>query len=275
MIVSTFFDHLLSASQETKLSVKAIAQQCVTAGITGLDILDCHLTSEKRYLLEECRSCGMTVSSFVSFSDFAHDPSASRAEQILKQAISIGAPIILAVPGYLNEGENRQAAMEKTLSALDMLCSRAKRYGITVGVEDFDDRRVPVTDTAELKWYLDRIPTLSCILDTGNFLYCGEDTLTAYESLKSRITRQIHCKDRTFRFCPGADPLQTTDGKTVYGTAVGEGEVPIGSVLTDAFLNGFDGTVTIEIFGISDQLGGLLRSAEYITERKRHTIHAE
>lgn len=264
MMLSIFYDHLITASEQTGLSLDEIAKQCTNAGITGLEIANTALNEQSRENLNVLKSCGMTVNSLPAYCDFLHDPSTDFADEVLKEALEIGAKIILVIPGFLEENEDREATMLRSVFAVSYLCDIAEKHGIKVGIEEYDNSRVPLLNTRELLWYIDRIPKLSCVFDTGNFFYTGEDTMEAYHALKPHITAQIHLKDRSLEPCECDAEQYRQDGTRMYPAAVGSGCIPIRPILKDLVKSGFDGSVSIELYGSADCLGDMKRSADYI-----------
>lgn len=264
MLLSTFFDHVLVGASQRGISPSQAARLCLDAGVTGLEVLSSRYHEASLDLLNILRKEGMHVTSYPAFTDLIHDPSDAVVEETVRRAASIEAQGILLIPGFLAPGEDRVQAMERSLPAVMKMCRLANEEGMYVGMEDFDNESSPVSDSDGLMWYLDRIPALACVFDTGNFHYIGEDTLSAYQKLRSRIGPQVHLKDRSLTPRPCDHPGHSLDGRDMYPCAVGEGDMPIGEILSDLSASGFDGSLTIELFAHPDCLSGILESVRFI-----------
>ena len=258
MVITTFMNHLTTAARQRSLPLAAVAAKCLDAGITGLDLLTANL--QDLDTLDRLLGTGMHVNSFAAFTDFLHDGSDAAVEQVLENVLRVGAKTLLVIPGILRETDT-DASVERSIDAVRRLCNLAAPLGLCVGMEPFDNAASPIATCRGLQRYLDAVEQLSCIFDTGNFFFSGEDVLAAYRIFKPRITRQLHCKDRSLtpRVCE--DIHKTADGRLMYAVPVGGGILPVAQIAADLADSGFDGSITIEHFGSSDQMGDLLASA--------------
>ena len=108
-------------------------------------------------------------------------------------------------------------------------------------------------------WFMKNVPGLHFALDTGNFAYSSEDVLKAYEVLLPYISH-IHCKDRAVNAAvPETDPR-----KYIAACAVGDGYIPIRTIVDKEKARGYDDYFVIEHYGMQDQYEGIRRSAEYM-----------
>ena len=262
MIISTFFDNILSAASQSGLTPKEISERCIGFGITGIDIEEEELGNPNLHFLLDS---GMRITSLIVRRDLLHSPSENVAEEVVRLAVEYKSPRILLIPGYFTPDDTFSAA-ESALSPLRRICILAEKENITVGVEDYDHVAAPTSTISGLSFFLDRIPSLSCFFDTGNFLFMAEDVPEAYRMLKHRITSQIHCKDRALTGRNGEIPTHSKSGLELYPCAVGDGVIPIRDIVCDLVKNGFDGVLTAELFGSSDTLGDLEKSAGFIKE---------
>ena len=262
MIISTFFGNILSAALQNGLTPTEIAFRCIQSGVTGIDIEEEELDNPNlHYLLD----AGMQITSLIVRRDLLHSSSENVAEEVVRLAVKYKSPRILMIPGYFKADDTFSAA-ENALSPLRRICALAKKENITVGVEDYDHVAAPTSTISGLNYFLDRIPALSCCFDTGNFIFMAEDVPEAYRMLKHRITAQIHCKDRALTGRDGEMPAHSKAGLDLYPCAVGSGVIPIRDIVCDLVKNGFDGVLTAELFGSSDTLGDLEKSAGFIKD---------
>ena len=266
MIISTFFDNIVAASEQSGLSLGEVAKRCLGYGVTGVDVEDCEVADARLGIL---LGAGMQVTSMPTRRDLLHSPTKETVEEVVALAVRNKVPRILMIPGYIGHDEDKTEAMRTAVEPLRYLCTLAAKEGIVVGVEDYDHEDAPTHTIGGLKWFLDEVPELSCIFDTGNFLYAGEDVREAYRLMKHRITSQLHCKDRALTGRVGEAAKRSMAGVDMYSSAVGCGIIPIGEMIKDLVKSGFDGAFTAELFGSPDVLGDLKLSAEYINEIAR------
>lgn len=266
MLLSTFFSHVVTGAQQRGISLTEAARMCLDTGVSGLEFMSSQYDEESLDQLRILKEAGMCVNGYPAFTDLIHDPSDQAVEEVIRRAASIGARGILLIPGFFTPDDDRTAAMERSLPAVQKAVRRAMDEGIFVGMEDYDSEDSPVAVSEGLLWYLERVPALECIFDAGNFHYSGEDTFSAYQKLRARINRQVHLKDRALTPRPCEKPFRALDGSAMYPCAVGRGDMPIGQILSDLSERRFDGSLTIELFGHPDCIAGIQKSAEYIRE---------
>ncbi len=264
MIISAYYAHLLSASEQTGRSVFDVAKECFKQGITGVDVIYSDINDESIENIRKMKEYGFTVCSMPVQTDFVHVPSEKAADEFIEWAKKLGATVIMSIPGVAEEGEDKEALRQKSLPAIKYMASKAAEYGIKVGVEDYDDYRSAVAGIEGIEWYLKALPELHCIFDTGNFIYMGDDTLEAYNKFKDKILYQIHCNDKILTNPQNAFPRKRATGVEDYPAAVGTGIIPIEEILKDLISNGFDGIITIENFGSKAALQDLITSAQNI-----------
>lgn len=265
MKISAFLGHFVQASKVSELSLEEVAKICVSHGLTGIEVtMDQATGGGVDDVLKILFDNGMSVCGFPAFSDFIHNPSKAYAEDVIKVASKLGAKSIMAVPGFFTENDNKEKAREISLEPIEYLCKLGIKENILVGVESFDDFNSPVLGEKAVSWYLDKIPELHCIFDTGNYVYIGDDTLTAYKNQKSIITHHLHCHDVALKPQSNEAGRLRWDKSRDFPSAVGNGVLPIGEIISDLSSSGFDGIYTIENFGSQNPLDDLIYSTEFI-----------
>lgn len=266
MIISTFFETICTISEENALSIEETAARCLELGVTGIDVEDSQVEDPR---LQVLLGNGMRIASMPTRRDFLHDPTMEMVEEVIRLAVKHKVPRILLIPGYIAHDEDK-SVVQNAIEPLKYLCELAARENIVVGLEDYDHEDVPTCTIEGLHSLLEQVPALSCIFDSGNFIFGDDSPLDAYRLLKPRITAQMHCKDRSL--VGGMGKLSRCDGKgrELYPCAVGEGIMPIREILQDLVKSGFDGVLTAELFGSKDCLRDLQTSAAFIKECISH-----
>ena len=258
MLLSTFYNHILSASKERNSSISDIAKELMQSDIYGIEFLLKTYTDEHLPNIKLLREMGMFVNSIPAHTDIIHGGTKEYMDELIRKALAVDTKKIMLIPGFLAEGEDRDEMIDRSVPVVSYLCDKAEENGIVIGLEDYGDPTSPLYTSEGMLRYLKQIPKLTCTFDTGNFDYNGEDTYKAYKKLKKYINGHIHCKDHT------REELDENSQLPFRELAIGDGYLPIRKILKKLFKSGFDGSVTIEVFGSRDTLDDIKKSAEFI-----------
>lgn len=281
--ITVFYDHILNAARQQGVTTAEIIKQLLPCGISGVEMDYYMLKESGDGLAEELSRLGLPINCCYCFFDWANNPTDDSYMDVLLDLDRLGIKNLLVVPGFVNRNilsiddpdgilSDESAdileialkrAREAMLPNMIHLLDYAKELGIHVAMEDFDDNIAPFSTMSQLKWFFDRLPSLGCAFDTGNFLYSEEDVLTAYELLRKRIT-YVHCKDRSFTPVPGEDSKLTVKGRPMYSASVGKGVIPMMTILELLEHDEYEGTIAIEHFGSLDQLRDMKASAAFL-----------
>lgn len=148
-----------------------------------------------------------------------------------------------------------QAEYETTLARIVPICQEladhAAGLGITTTVENHGFFINNSERLRRLVYAVDR-PNFRMLLDVGNFLCLDEDPLAAVpRSLP--MAAVVHLKDFLVRdHRPGDGWLTTAAGRSILGTIVGHGDLPVRALVGLIAASGFDGPVSIEFEGLED-----------------------
>lgn len=263
MRLTVFYDHIMQAMRQTEKPFEEIAHALVKAGISGVEMDYGELVKRPRRLCTQLKNAGLPVSCVYAFFDWGIPENGLDYRRVIRRLARCRVTHLLAVPGFVRDGQDREECRARMAGTLAECCRYAERYGISVGMEDFDDERATFARTEELLWYLERVPELSCTFDTGNFLYSGEDALAAWEKLKSRVG-YVHCKDRSFVVKENEEPKLTTDRRAMYSAPVGSGVIPMQELVKHLRDSGYDGVFAIEHFGSQSMYEDMLASAAWL-----------
>ena len=266
MKLSVFFDHILQAQEQTGKSVEELLAGVRAAGIGAVEINLSYLC-EHPEVWDALKAATLGVSCIYEFYDMGHYDETEKAKKHVNTAVSVGAKRILVVPGFLS-GEaslQMQKAMPVKENIVDFFESNdeikrmaeglsfAAKYGaekgVIVTVEDFDGLDSPLAGMYGIQWFLQQVPGLRYTLDTGNFLFYGENVLDAFELLKERIAH-VHCKDR--------------QPETNASVQTGTGYIPFAEVLEKLKKQDYDGFLAIEHFDVAGQEECIRGSAEFL-----------
>jgi inosose dehydratase len=251
--ISTFAVHVYEVMKAKGITMQQAVDQFKAVGVTGFDG---EYTDPK---LEELAAAGLKPAMIYGVMSF-RDPAKDEIEQnkYLDRAKKLGAKYMMIVPDMMGDLKDDpsdpiyEREFLKTVDGLKRLVAKCKAAGICPMVEDFGYRINPGSHFCNLKRYFAMIPDLKFALDTGNVMYSdrGTDILELFEYFHDKI-EHVHVKDH-----PKGGPQD-------YALP-GEGVVPNEKMLRQLFAEGYDGWVTLELFGASDMLDAVEKTCKFI-----------
>ncbi len=174
----------------------------------------------------------------------------------IELAQSVGAPLVLAAGSRLQDGISPDDGRAMIIEALRACMDDAEDAGITLAIENFGIAPTLQCSSAHCLEILDAVPGLAFVFDTGNFYFCGEDPLDAFDRLAER-TVYVHVKD----WVRSERPVLAD----VAGCQVGEGIIP-NDVLIRRFLErGHVETFSLELTVAKNRVAAARR--DYATIR--------
>ncbi|MCR5461182.1 MAG: ThuA domain-containing protein [Acetatifactor sp.] len=288
--LSIFYEHLREATEQTGKSLEELLYEARKAGISGVEMEFTTLV-QKPELNRIIKEAGMEISNLYQFFDFGNKYAAGMhtGRKMIDMAKAMGIRRVMLIPGFLPEEQARELSrvshsFEETdrymsgiaeilamRDAIAELTEYAKDRGIMVSLEDFDSFTSPIARINQLKWFFTQVPDLKHTLDMGNYAFSNESAEEAYELFKDQIGH-VHCKDRgedeeapeiweELGVPLGEELLHRRGMKPV---PVGDGYVPIAKLVQKLKDQGYEGYMAIEHFGAPDQLGFMLKSAEFL-----------
>lgn len=150
--------------------------------------------------------------------------------------------------------ERRKLMMEYFCTAAEL----AEPYGIQVVMENYSRAESTFATVADVGCYLDQIPQLGYVLDTGNFWFTHSDVLEACEKYLSRIVH-VHIKDmKNIK----DNPPRVFEGRGFDSVAIGDGDTPIEAIIERLKQIHYSGALSIEISSpvqLVEKLAGSIR----------------
>lgn len=260
---SVFLEHLYDISVQTGCTPAQAFQEAKKLGIDYVEADAFRVwenIDEFKRLLD---SAQLKVGGLFGFFDFGHKRQNEKVNTLLDCAQQLNAANIMPIPGFIDDGDDRTAVINSMVNEMNILCDKAQERDITVTLEDFDNIHAPYGTAEELAYFLERVPGLYCTFDTGNFIARGDDVLKAYDLLKTRIAH-VHMKDRSFSPICGEEPLFFEDGKKLYPSPVGGGDLPMAEIANRLRKDSYGGICAIEHFGANNQQLFIRSSAEWM-----------
>ncbi|WP_455716782.1 sugar phosphate isomerase/epimerase family protein [Anaerosporobacter sp.] len=280
MKISVFYDHVLQAAEQTGKSLSELLASVRKAGIEAVEINLTYLLEHDK-TLELLKQADLAVSCIYEFYEMDRCDESKKVEKHIETAVKVGAGRILVVPGFLSSEESEEMQVhvhsyeqvadffdnnEKVLhmsEGLTYAVTLGVKAGVTVTVEDFDDKKSPLSGMNGILWFLNHVPELRYTLDMGNFVYNDEDVLVAWEILKNKIAH-VHCKDRGVEEDKANDDGKSSINRGLMSVAAGDGYLPIAVLVNRLKEFGYEGYLAIEHFDAPDQEMCMRRSAEFL-----------
>ncbi len=265
MMISIFLSHLYSIAEQKGCTAAEAMREALGCGITRVEADFAQADGCEEELNALLKQNGLQVGGMYGFFDFAHCDEEERAARFVRCAARMGAASIMPLPGTFLPDEDRAAARERMACGLRALCRKAADAGIPTVLEEVGMPDKAPGRTAELMWFLRRIPELGCTFDTGNFYYHDEDVLAAYDALRGRVAH-VHLKDHLPEPLLGESGAASDAGRVFYPAPIGHGVLPLAQIVTGLLADGYRGIFAIEHFGAKDQSLFMHRSAEWLRQ---------
>lgn len=244
MKISVFYNHILTASAQTGLTVEQVLSRVRGFGIEAVELDLDEVKPSRAELKKQLQDADIAVSSMYAFFDFGNVPKAEPGFCFIDTAEELGAAKVLVIPGFIDETKEpreREIALNRMVGVLRDMCDYAEQKNMIVTMEDFDDAHAPFSSSDELLWFMEQVPKLRCTFDTGNFIYSGENELEAFEKLKDKIVH-VHCKDRSLDAQNGGTPKVSTNGTKLFPSPVGYGCISMEEIINRLFASGYNDT---------------------------------
>lgn len=263
MKIGVFYHHVLEAARQRNVSLCEMMKKVKAMGVDYLemDLLVADKIEETAALL---KNCGLSASNICVNYDWGNDPTDMLGDIQIRMAHAFGSDKIMPIPGLYAGEKKDPAALSNMLEGMDRLAEKARREGLAICIEDYDNARSPIASSEGMRYFLDRIPRLGVAFDTGNFLYACEDVCDAYERLSDRIIH-VHLKDRANSYRPGGKKLRM-DGAPMYPCAVGDGDLPLAQLIREWKDRKYQGIFTLEFYDAADYYQCIEDSVKYVLQ---------
>jgi protein FrlC len=167
-----------------------------------------------------------------SENDRIRDRSVGYFIRCIDLAVELDCPKLLVTPGWGYTDHPAEPAWERSRDGLSVLARRAESCGIQLLLEPLSPTESNLITTAsQLRAMLDEIssPAMSAILDT-NAMAVVNDTIASYSEAVGDRLAHVHLIDGT------------PEGHLAWG----DGNLPLGTYLSDLQKIGYDGYMTFE-----------------------------
>ena len=243
--LSIFSSHVDDVARQEGVSFAEAAAKMRAAGIGGLTVVQ-GLSADR---IAAAREAGFTVACVVGWPEFEKGYDVAKCEALVSLAVSNGCSQVMLVPGFYPSAADDAGLFEAITRRTGRFADMAASRGVETLVEDFDDERSPTFGIRRTKAFLESVPAVGFVYDTGNFIGPGERAESGLGLLPR--TRHFHLKDRP-----------SYGGRA--SCAVGSGVVPVARIVSAALDAGYGGWFTIEHFGGTNMLESARSSAAFL-----------
>lgn len=250
MKIAAFYENIKTGAEHAGVSVEEALTQLKDAGLENLYANYTVMRDDLPWLGTVMEKLGIGVEGLYGFFDFSHNPKEETYKECVDLAAKLGGKNVLLLPGIVfpNEPERAEELKENMRRGLEMAVVYGESQGVYVTLEDFDGMVAPYNCLEGMKWFMENTKGLTCSFDTGNFVMYCEDSLEAFETLKSYIVT-VHVKDRsTAPVNPGDVAKSCADGSVVYPCPVGRGYIQIEEMVKRLKAMGYDGGLIAELY---------------------------
>ena len=204
--IATFYDHIVDISRQENMFVVDALKLARELGVEAVEASANNILGREDEFGQEIAMADMEISAIPAYFHFERDTDVKRqAAPILEAAQFLGAPRLLVIPGFWEEGaspQEREAQTAQMVGCVEELAGLALDYGVSLVMEEYDNELSPIATMEGVRRFLDGCPALSCAFDTGNFRFAAEDVLEAYERL---ILDAMHGDRTLFNTAEGID----------------------------------------------------------------------
>lgn len=239
--ISIFCDHIGEIARQERISFAEAATKVKKLGYNGVDV-SVNLSEKDQHTLD---SLGFQHASAISHIDFYQGGKEDECRKALDFMHKNGYTRLLLVPG-IRPDKSDSNTDKVAFKRIKQFVSQARKEGLEVMVEDFDNVNSPCYNTTALNKLFKAVPRLYLVLDTGNFPFCGEDVMEALHHFRSKI-HHLHLKDRR----------KMRDRESL---AIGTGIVPLQDIIKELLKTEYDGWFTVECYGAKNMLSSATTS---------------
>ena len=176
--IATFYDHIVDISRQENMFVVDALKLARELGVEAVEASANNILGREDEFGQEIAMADMEISAIPAYFHFERDTDVKRqAAPILEAAQFLGAPRLLVIPGFWEEGaspQEREAQTAQMVGCVEELAGLALDYGVSLVMEEYDNELSPIATMEGVRRFLDGCPALSCAFDTGNFRFANQ-----------------------------------------------------------------------------------------------------
>lgn len=236
------------------MTIQNSMELAADAGIPCVDVMRVAAKSVPEYRTAMAAT-GVKVYCYIScISFFAKEKAiCSALDRDMAVARDLGAKLFMIIPYYMvidnkkAKKLGRERVLELMVRGFRLAVEKGKEYSLKVCFETTPAEEIHLSGTEDCQYVLERVHGLGLVFDTANMLPHGDETLTAYETLKEYVIH-VHLKDVSLVDAkPSLFPDErAADGRLMRGAVFGQGVIPVREVYERMLQDGYTGQFAIE-----------------------------
>ena len=235
-----------------KLSLDDLCAMLSDRGINCIDMMELELLLYgKRNVRSALRKYGISLECLIAtvpMGTMKAPVIRMLVKKHLKTAAAFGCRRLMLIPmpqtdPFPKEEPARTERLNRCVRFMKEAVEEAKKYDITVCVEDTPTCEVPLSSIKDCRDFLEAVPGLRLVFDTANMIPCGDDPMEFYKELKQYICH-VHLKDVRYTTEKTVDHCE--DGRYIECCPWGEGIIPVKELYEQLKEDGYSGACAIE-----------------------------
>ncbi len=270
-VSSYSFQQLISAGNETQLSIMKIAKEMGFDGIEFIDLDPPEGVSEAEYaamLREESEKLSLPITAYTIGANLLKDTGVdAEVERICRKidiAELLGAKVLRHDAAWgMPDDMKAYAGFEQILPVLVDGCKRVTEYAKSKDIiTSIENHGLFCQDSERVERIITGVgdPNFGVLLDMGNFSCADENSALAAGRLAPFI-KHVHAKDFHIKSGNGINPgkgfFKSRGGNYLRGSIIGHGDIPVLQCISIIKASGYDGFISVEFEGMENCLDGI------------------
>ena len=270
----SFFQHI----RDGKLSYVDCVDKAAEMGFDAIEFinldLDLHgvsgIDAEKelaRKIKDRAAACGVDVNAYTIGACLYKDTESERLAEVervkaqLDVAAELGAKVLRHDVCYSLGKTGAARSFDLMLPYIAESSRKITEYGETLGIRTCTENHGYIaqdSDRVERLFNAVNHDNFGLLVDMGNFACVDEDPAIAVSRV-APYAIHVHVKDLKILDDESAGLFPTRGGKSVLGTVIGEGDIPVKRCLSILKRAGYDGYLSMEYDGREDSMTAVPR----------------
>lgn len=253
------------------MSISELFRLYQAQGIKYIELLDQFIEGKytPEYIKAQMEQYGLTISSYSISNDFVHceslESEIDRVKRGIDSALFYGANVVRVFSANPKEGMDFESCFQLIVNAFKQCVPYAEEKQVVLALENHGVMAGKSTQVLRL---LESVGSswLKSTSDTGNFLLVNE---APYEAIKRLLPHigLVHFKD--FMETPSGRYETIDHSKRFDGCELGKGEVPLEKIVRLLKDSGYEGHISIEYEGASENISEVAASFRYLCAQVR------
>ena len=216
-----FLGHLSSEAKRRGADLSVLLSAAKESGVDRVTESSDHLPE----LLPRITEAGLGVNIVYCVSRLVQGEDLERNLRAAELTARAGGKILMMVPGFYENGLTDTDALKNSVPLMKQIAGACRDLGIYAAIEDYGGRFTPYSTVPQILNFLEAVPELKFVFDSGNLLYHRQDPLELWDAVEDRIVG-IHAKDLSFASPHEEGCVLSPSGDWLRPSAFGAGALP-------------------------------------------------